>query len=214
MAVGDSVSTGMLVLYLTRMGLDAGRGVLRLLVAARLPRLLFLAVGARIHGVRLLRFGRRLRLGRGSHVTCWSPAGIILGDDVSFGEFCQISNGFNPFAQIGTITIGNNVGIGGYSYICSPAAVTIGCDTITGQYLSIHPQDHLFADRDRPIRLQGTRSRGIVIGRDCWIGAKVTILDGVTLGDGCVVAAGAVVNRSFPPGSVIGGVPAKPLASR
>jgi maltose O-acetyltransferase len=51
----------------------------------------------------------------------------------------------------------------------------------------------------------------IKIGNRCWIGAKAIILKDVELGDGCVVAAGAVVTRSFPSGSVIAGVPARPI---
>jgi acetyltransferase-like isoleucine patch superfamily enzyme len=69
-------------------------------------------------------------------------------------------------------------------------------------------------DLNLAIRLQGVSRKGIKIGKNCWIGSKVTILDGVEIGDSCIVAAGAVVNKSFPSNSVIGGVPAKILKSR
>lgn len=53
-----------------------------------------------------------------------------------------------------------------------------------------------------------------VIGNDVWIGANVVVLRGVTIGDGCIVAANAVVTRDLPPYSVAGGVPAKVIRSR
>ena len=64
------------------------------------------------------------------------------------------------------------------------------------------------------IRLQGTERKGITIGRNCWIGAKVTILDGVTIGENCVIAAGAVVTKSMPANAVIGGMPARVIRYR
>ncbi len=212
--IDPAVSMAALAGYLGRQLLDSLRGLLHQIVALHWPRLMFLAPGAAIGGIGRVTYGTRLRLGRGSRMTCWSRGGIVIGRDFSLGEWCTIMNGFNPFSAIGTIRIGDNVGIGGYAYICCPSSIEIGDDTIVGQYLSIHPQEHVFADRDRPIRLQGVRSRGVGIGRDCWIGAKVTILDGVMLGDGCVVAAGAVVTKSFAAGSIIGGVPARLIANR
>lgn len=56
--------------------------------------------------------------------------------------------------------------------------------------------------------------RPVVIEDDVWVGANVTILKGVTIGRGSIVAAGAVVTKSFPPYSVIGGVPAHLLKRR
>ena len=56
--------------------------------------------------------------------------------------------------------------------------------------------------------------RPVVIEDDVWCGANVTILKGVTIGHGSVVAAGAVVTKSFPPYSIIGGIPAKLLKMR
>jgi acetyltransferase-like isoleucine patch superfamily enzyme len=48
----------------------------------------------------------------------------------------------------------------------------------------------------------------VIIGDNCWIGARAIILKDVVLGENCIVAAGAVVTKSFPSGSVIGGIPA------
>ena len=58
------------------------------------------------------------------------------------------------------------------------------------------------------------RKGQIIIGNDCWIGRGATILGGVTIGDGCVIAAGSVVTKSFPDNVIIGGVPAKIIKDR
>ena len=83
-----------------------------------------------------------------------------------------------------------------------------------GQYFSCHPENHNHADLATEIRLQGVVRKGIKIGANCWIGSKVTILDNVEIGAGSIIAAGAVVNKSFPANSIIGGVPAKLLKMR
>jgi acetyltransferase-like isoleucine patch superfamily enzyme len=83
-----------------------------------------------------------------------------------------------------------------------------------GQYVSFHSENHIIDRTDIPIRLQGVVRKGIVIEDDCWVGAKVTFLDGCHVGRGCVVAAGAVVRGEIPAYSIIGGVPAKVIRSR
>jgi acetyltransferase-like isoleucine patch superfamily enzyme len=64
------------------------------------------------------------------------------------------------------------------------------------------------------VRAQPVRSRGIVIGRDVWIGAQATVTDGVTIADHAVVGAGAVVTRDVPEWAVVGGVPARVIGDR
>jgi acetyltransferase-like isoleucine patch superfamily enzyme len=49
------------------------------------------------------------------------------------------------------------------------------------------------------------------VGKNVWIGAHATILQGVTIGDNAVVAAGAVVNKDVPANTIVGGIPAKPI---
>jgi galactoside O-acetyltransferase len=75
--------------------------------------------------------------------------------------------------------------------------------------------NHDFSRIDIPIIQQPSVSRGgIRIEPDVWLGARVTVLDGVTIGRGSVVGAGAVVTRDLPPYSVAAGVPAKVLRTR
>jgi acetyltransferase-like isoleucine patch superfamily enzyme len=80
--------------------------------------------------------------------------------------------------------------------------------------VSLHAGNHRFDHPTKLIVEQGTVHKGIVIEDDCWIGAKATILDGATIGRGCVVGAGAVVTRSIPPYSVAIGVPARVVKQR
>jgi acetyltransferase-like isoleucine patch superfamily enzyme len=82
---------------------------------------------------------------------------------------------------------------------------------IIGPYFSAHSQEHHFEDRKLPIRDQGTVEREIVVGDDCWIGSKVTLLSGTSIGSHTVIAAGAVVKGEFPSHVVLGGVPARIL---
>ena len=140
--------------------------------------------------------------------------GVEIGSSCNIGAFCRLICSVN-YNKIGeAIIIGNNVGLGEYSYIGGASKVTIGDDTIIGQYLSVHPQNHNFKNQNKLIRLQGTNEKGVEIGENCWIGSKVTFVDGSKIGNGCVVAAGSVVTKSFGDNVIIAGVPAKIIKTR
>jgi hypothetical protein len=109
-----------------------------------------------------------------------------------------------------TIQFGRRVwvsfAVSGGCYVQGANGIFIGDDTIFGPGVKIISSNHNIADYDRWIPADPIR-----IGKHCWIGANAVILPGVYLGDGCVVGAGAVVTKSFPAGSVVGGVPARSL---
>lgn len=198
---------------LVRHGITTAIGLLRGVLLAR--RRVVLGPGARIVAPQSLRVaGGLVRLGSHSRVDCTSRDGIELGRNFKLGAFSRvIASG--TLSDLGKgIVIGDNVGIGEFAYLGGAGGLRIGSDVIVGQYFSTHPENHVFSDPEVPIREQGVTREGIQIGSDCWIGAKVTILDGVTLGHGCVVAAGSVVNSTFPDYSIIGGVPARVLKPR
>jgi acetyltransferase-like isoleucine patch superfamily enzyme len=201
---------------IARLAWDAGMALVRGAWATTLslrPRVVFLGRGVRILVGTRVRFGRGVRLGDYVHVSALGDE-VVFGDNASIGAFSRVIVSTSYDRPGEHIRIGNNVGIGEFAYLGGGGGLEIGDDTISGQYLSVHPENHVDASLELPIRLQGVTRKGIKIGRNCWLGAKVTILDGVTLGDGCIVAAGAVVTQSFPPNAVVAGVPARVLRIR
>lgn len=110
---------------------------------------------------------------------------------------------------INTLRMGRNVSLHCWSFLSVQGGLTIGNDVAIGHGCSILTTEHGYSDLDVPIKSQPVSPSPVSIGNDVWIGANVTILAGVTLGSRTVVAAGAVVTRSYPGGHVIiAGVPA------
>lgn len=178
------------------------------------PKGMLLGKGVSFFNPTKMSWGKFLRLGNQVAISALSKSGIQFGDNVSIGAFSRVivSTSLNDIGD--KIVIGNNVGIGEFAYLGGAGSLEIGDECIVGQYLSCHPENHNYADISVSIRHQGVSRKGIKIGKNCWIGSKVTILDGVEIGDGSIIAAGSVVNKSFPENSIIGGVPAKLLKTR
>ncbi len=186
----------------------------KLLFRGHLPRKIFLGKNVQFFHAGNIEFGKWVQLEDHVSVSALGKEALVFGNNVRIGAFSRIitATSFNNIGEF--IKIGNNVGIGEYAYLGGAGGLSIGDDCIIGQYFSCHPENHNFTDLEEPIRLQGVSRKGITIGNNCWIGSKVTILDGVEIGANCVIAAGAVVTKSMPPNSVIGGVPAKVIKSR
>lgn len=174
----------------------------------------FLGRNVSIVNGRKLRLGQWVRIGDNCTLSAFGKGELSIGDGSGIGSFSKLVVSANLADAGAGIKLGRNVGMGEFAYLGGAGGLEIGDDCIIGQYFSCHPENHHFADISTPIRLQGVERKGIRIGRNCWIGAKVTVLDGVEIGDDCVIAAGAVVTKSMPAGSVIGGVPARIIRSR
>ncbi len=111
------------------------------------------------------------------------------------------------------VTLGDRSGIGINASIGEQTH--IGSDVMMGPDCVIYTRNHRFDRLDIPMREQGYGPvEPVEIGDDCWIGGRVTILPGVHVGNGAVIAAGAVVTKDVPPYAVVGGVPAKIICNR
>jgi acetyltransferase-like isoleucine patch superfamily enzyme len=164
-------------------------------------------------GVRI-RFADRIRLARGVYLdegvylhAC--PNGIAIGENTIVMHHAELHvYNFRDLPDAG-IRIGRDSLVGEFCIIRGPGGVTIGDRTYLSPSVHIYSSNHVFDDPDRPFIDQGVTTQGVVIGDDCWIGAMAIILDGVTIGKGSVVAAGAVVTNDVPPHTVVAGTPAR-----
>lgn len=114
----------------------------------------------------------------------------------------------------GTLIVGEKSLIGARSLIGVNEKIEIGNNVMIAYDVNIIDTNHNFKDINSVMMSQGISTAPIKIEDDVWVGAKVIILRGVTIGRGSVVAAGTVVNKSVPPYMVVGGVPCKILYSR
>lgn len=114
----------------------------------------------------------------------------------------------------GLIVIGENTYIGPYVCIAGPGPIKIGNNCLISAHSGIYGNQHNYVDPTRLIIEQGITYQGITIEDDCWLGCGVKVLDGITIGQGSVIGAGAVVTHNVPSYSVAVGVPAKVISKR
>ena len=160
--------------------------------------------------------------------------GVQLGSHIRIGPQCEIALGSTPARQGmihladrttlgfgvllhpygGQIVTGIDVYIGPYTTVYGHGGVTIGKDTLISMHCRILSSNHSSPPPGTIIRSQPDIPLPTRIGRDVWLGAGVTVLGGVNIGDGCVVGAGAVVTHDLPPNTVSLGVPARVTQER
>jgi acetyltransferase-like isoleucine patch superfamily enzyme len=144
------------------------------------------AKGADSQGIFL---GNKVFLGRNSILSC-KDGDIILEDGVNIGFNCEVFSSSE-------VTIGENTLLAAYCYI------------VGGGNYDLEREAMAFAEQEGLASLGG-----IHIGRNCWLAADVKVLDGVEIGEGSVIGAGAVVRQSIPPNSMAVGVPARVVKTR
>lgn len=165
--------------------------------------------------------GNRLRVGKnittrgeikiGKNVVIESNVKIynhtFIGDEVVLGDNVELRSNYPSFVRIGDRTsINRNSLIMGVVTIGSDCSIAPGCIVVGS--------NHIFEDCSINIKKQGLSREGIIIENNVWIGANVVVLDGVKIGEGCVIGAGAIVTKSIPKFSVAVGNPCKVIKSR
>ena len=132
---------------------------------------------------------------------------------------CGANVNVERMAYFGTgsaLEIGANSGIGPRACLgnVKGGELILGDDVMMGPDVLVLTFNHVHDRVDIPMDRQGFTYAKVVVEDDVWIGARVTILPGVTIGKGSIIGAGAVVARDIPPYSIAGGVPAKVIKNR
>lgn len=177
------------------------------------------------------------RCGRGTvwgrNVTLWHSRRMWIGDGVAVDEGCQldargcgpgefrigdgvlISRGCVVSGKDGPLVIGPRANIGAGCIMYASTRLEIGADTMLAAQCFIGGGRYQVHGRtDLPMAEQPEPRLGVVIEDDCWLGAGVVVVDGIRIGRGSVVGAGAVVTHDVEPYSVVSGVPARRVATR
>lgn len=132
---------------------------------------------------------------------------IRLGDRVAIRDSVQIGGH-------GILEIGDHTAINDQVIIAATERVRIGRDVMVAPRAYILDVDHRFEQESIPISRQGYISRPVDIGNDVWICTGAIITKGVTVGDGAIIGANAVVTRDVPPYAIVAGSPARVIRMR
>ncbi len=157
-----------------------------------------------------LQIGDRVNLSRDVVISCTGQ-----NNQIKLANLVSLDRGVDLRAHGGSqLHIGEHTYIGPYTCISGYGTISIGKNCLIASHSSLYAHNYNFKDSTQKIREQGFNFKGIKIENDCWLGSSVKVVDGVTIGRGSVVGAGAVVTKDLPPYSVAIGVPAKVIDSR
>ena len=130
-----------------------------------------------------------------------------------FGEGTTISE-LVKISDAGRISVGKASVIANRTNLEGQGGITIGDFVLLGFESIILTTGREYRDPKVPIKFQQVEEKPVVIGNDVWLGTRVIVLPGVTIGDGAVVGSGSVVTKDVPPFTIVGGVPARVIGKR
>ena len=154
-----------------------------------------------------VQFGARCDVRRNLQIRVRGGGSVIIGAGCILDTDLVIECGGNLKLGAGTI-------LGHHCTLASEEAIEIGENCLIAEMVSIRDHDHCFDQVDIDIRDQGHVSSAVRIGRNVWLGAKVTVVKGVTIGDNAIIGANAVVTKDIPANAIAVGAPAKVIRMR
>lgn len=140
---------------------------------------------------------------------------FLIGERTSFGKLVVLTAWDNYEREVFNpeVIIGDNCGFGDYLHLTCINKIVVGNGVLTGRWVTISDNGHGETDYDNlttpPIKRKLSCKGTVKIGNNVWIGDKATILSGVKIGEGSIIAANAVVTKDVPPYCVAAGNPAK-----
>jgi acetyltransferase-like isoleucine patch superfamily enzyme len=204
-----------MIQLISQMGRWALRGAWRRQSFGSARGLVMIGVRTQIRYPQYLHVGKNFIVEDGAEIMALSQKGIVGGDNVTIGAYSTIKPSSYYGRNLGVgLKIGNNSNIGRYSYIGCSGGITIGDNVMMGPRVGLFAENHVYDDIDRVMRDQGVKRQPILIEDDCWLASSSTILAGVTVGRGAIVAAGSIVTADVPPYAIVGGAPAKVIRHR
>ncbi|HFJ9293030.1 MULTISPECIES: acyltransferase [Bacillus] len=190
------------------------RGIYRRIGTDKCGKFLFVGKKVELKGKRFIKLGNGITIDNHVSLDALSIEGIHIGNNVHIGTYTKMACS-GSLKNLGKgLKIGNNSGIGDFCFFGAAGGIQIGNNVIMGQNVRFHSENHNFDRLDIPIKEQGVTNKGITVGNDCWIGSGAVFLDGVEVGDGCVIGANTLVNKNIPAYSVAVGNPVKIVKSR
>lgn len=210
----ESISFSYIVSLCYKYGRMLIRGLFFSLFYTNISKNVFIGKHVKVKEKRRIKIGNNSKLYDNVYIDALSKDGVTLGKQVVLGRGLRIecTGGLRNIGK--GIIIGDRSTFGNDCFFGAAGGIEIGDDVVAGQFIRFHAENHNYKDLEILIKDQGTIREGIKIGNNCWIGSGVVFLDGAEIGDGCVVAANAVVTKKFPPNSIIGGLPAKIIKKR
>lgn len=139
-----------------------------------------------------------------------------MGEDatVIFGSRCVLDRDMTVECS-GSLEVGSGTIFGHHCTLAARESVVIGNDCLIAEMVSIRDHDHRFdLGLDTPVRDQGFDCRPVRIGSNVWLGCKVTVVKGISIGDNAVVGANSVVTHDVPANAVAVGAPARVVRYR